>query len=770
MKRTLMVLFSGSGLLAIFCMALMQYFGFVYDYYFAWVVPGSVLFGAGCGLALFSWCGRHEQSTERVVTGMHWLAGSALAGVGCLSALLYLPIGPIYLFLLQVAIISLPYLVWTYGARMLASVEGFNHSWGVTAVAIGVAAGLFASPLMLDHAGGAIRTGWVVCILLSVVVLGGARRQSFAFAAISVAMVAGLAGYQITTTQYSLPRWQPDSPYLVKPILGALSAGKKMSSRPLIWNGAGRTDLLASASKKAGYAWVITNATAPVPIVPGEQPLSWLQERFPLVTIPLVSANAESLMSIGSIAGPEVAIAKHLKIPVINTETYNNFTMGLSGERPAIASDMVYKAPDTFTGLRHASGHDNENYDLVFLPITHPVKSGWAGSNTDEVFLYTKEAIRNYWSRLDDGGMLAVTVRNEILFVRMLLTLWDMLSEQKAIGGKEFVKQVWGVRLVHLAPYKGSYQFLLMAIKGTAKNHQSQKIKEMIEQLPVEVLFGPGTKAVKPYNLIEISNSDGNVSKGFTKGLSRRIKKRVDLRVATDLRPYFFHIIRDAHPYMKWLLTACLGILLPVLLFPLTDQRRPGAQGGSDCPPLPVILGYFGFLGGVMVMVAMAVVQQVSLWPLVLIVSMIAGLAVSGIVFRKSTDKNVAVSGWAPVLLILMLAVIYWLVGFPNEVNMGHFSTFRFIVLAVSCLIFAMSAGISLQSGMRQIKAVALHDLLPWAWIVTGVMALAATVLVYWFSMLWGWNYVWGVAAAASLLIFGAGVWMKRWFIQPQKS
>ena len=149
------------------------------------------------------------------------------------SVLLHLPVGPIYLFLLLVAVVSLPYLAWAYGVRMLATVEDMSLSWTVIAVAAGAAAGLLASQFMLDHAGGAVRTGWVVCTLLSVVVLGGARRQSFAFAAIGTLMVAGLAAYQITITQYSLPRWQPGSPYLIKPILGALSAGKNMSSRPL---------------------------------------------------------------------------------------------------------------------------------------------------------------------------------------------------------------------------------------------------------------------------------------------------------------------------------------------------------------------------------------------------------------------------------------------------------------------------------------------------------------------------------------------------------
>ena len=768
MKRTLIVLFAGSGLLAIFCMALMQYFGLAYDYYFAYVVPGSVMLGVGCGLALFSWRGKHVQLMERVDTAMQWLAGSALAGVCCLCVLIYLPFGDIYLFLLQVAIVSLPYLAWTYGARMLASVEGFNPSWIVAAVATGVAAGLFASQLMLDHIGGAIRTGWVVCALLSVVVLGGVRRESFAFAAICVVMVAGLAAYQSTTTQYALPRWQPDSPYLIKPILGALSADKNMSSRPLQWNGSGRTDLLANSAKEGGYEWVITNATAPVPLLSSGQSLSWLQDRFPLVTIPLMSGNTKSMISVSPPMGPDISLAKHLKIPIIYTYTYDNFSGDYSSGLQSIENTPDSKVFDNYVRMRHASRHDNNRYDLVFLPITHPVKSGWAGSNSDEVFLYTKEAIRNYWSSLNDGGVFAVTTRDEMQFVRMTLTLWDMLSQQQMTNEKDHVTQTWGVRLVRLAPYKGSYQFLLMAIKGTEKNHQSQKIKEMIDQLPVEVLFGPGFKAERPYNLLERRESRKTAAERFTRALSQRIQKLVDLRPATNQRPYFFHIIREAHPYMKWLLTTCLVILIPVLLFPLVDQRRPGAQCGSDFPPLPVILGYFGFLGSVMTMVAMATAQQSTQWTLILIVSMIAGLATSEIVSRKLSGKSAAVSDWAPLLQVLFLAINYWLAGFPSEVNVEKFPPFQFSVLAISCFAFGASVGASLQSGVHQIKSVALDDLLPWVWVVTGVMSLAATVLVYWISMLWGWNYVWGVASAASLLAIGAGLWMKRWFIQPQ--
>lgn len=776
MYRTLIVLFAGSGLLSVFCMSLMQYFSFAFDYYFAHVVPGSALFGIGCGLALCSWRGKHMQSPERADRGVQWLAASALAGVSCLTALIYLPVGAIYLFLLLLVTVSLPYVAWTYGMRLLVAGNGMKISSSTTAVTAGVIAGLLASQIMLDLAGGAIRTGWLVCALLSIVVLSGARRHSLPFTVIGAVMVVGLAIHQVTATQYSLPRWQPGSGYQTKPILGALSAGKNMSSQPLQWSSGGRADLLKSSARKSGYEWLITNATAPVPLISGEQSLSWLQGRFPLLTIPLMAENTESMISISPIAGPDVAIGKHLKIPVVHSATYNEHTEKHSRKVQEILDHAAYTTSKTFVGGHYTSRERNDLYDLLFLHITHPVNSGWVGSNADEASLYTKEAIRNYWSMLNDEGIFAVTARDEMLFVRMILTLWDMLSEQQSISGKDIVKQAWGLRLLPLAPYKGSYQFLLMAMKGAPDIHQSNRIEEIAGQLPVEVVFGPGMKAARPYDLLGRSESVGIAAEKFTRIFNRRIQKRVDLRVATYQRPFFFHIIRDAHPYMKWLLTTCLGILIPVLIFPLANLRQLDVQGSSNHPPLPVILGYFCALVSTTVMAASVVMQLSREWSfsigsgaLILSVIMISGLGISGAVFSKLLDKKATLTNLAPVLMIFSLTVSYWLIGFPIEVNTDQHATFRFSVLAASCFMLGLSSGMSILLGLRHIEAVALHSLMPWIWLASGVMALAATVLVYWFSMLRGWNYVWGVASAAYLLVIVAGWWMKRSLAQPMK-
>jgi hypothetical protein len=287
----------------------------------------------------------------------------------------------------------------------------------------------------------------------------------------------------------------------------------------------------------------------------------------------------------------------------------------------------------------------------------------------------------------------------------------------------------------------------------------------------VEIVFGSGLKAARPYDLLERSASAEEAVEKLQRVFSRRLQKHVDLEPATDIRPYFFHVIQDAHPYMKWLLTTCLGILVPVLLFPLAGRRRPKQWDETNHPPIPVLMGYFGMIGGILVLIAALVSVQMS--PLllsrgatvpVLIAAIIAGLGISGAVYRKIAGNR------APMLLVLVVALIYPLAGLGGEVDAGHDTIFRVVLLTVACLLIGVSAGMSMLLGVRYTSDAGLVDLLPWIWLVAGVTALAGCVLAYWVSMLWGWPRVWGVAAAASLLVFTAGLWMQRWLGRLQES
>jgi hypothetical protein len=310
-----------------------------------------------------------------------------------------------------------------------------------------------------------------------------------------------------------------------------------------------------------------------------------------------------------------------------------------------------------------------------------------------------------------------------------------------------------------------------MAVKGAADGRLPRQPGELSSKLPVEIVFGPGMKTTRPYDLLERSDSAEDAVVKLQRVFSRRLQKHVDLEPAADTRPYFFHVIQDAHPYMKWLLTACLVILVPVLLFPLADRRRAGQLDETTHPPLPILLCYFGMIGGILVMIAALVSVQAGPWLLprgmatsVLISAMIAGLGISGAISRKISGN------WAPMLLMLVVALIYPLAGPGGEVDASHYAMVRVVLLIVACLLIGASAGVSLLLGMRYASYAGLVELLPWTWLVAGVTALAGCVLAYWLSMLWGWFSVWGFVVAASLLVSVTWLWMQRWLGRPQEN
>lgn len=770
MTRLITMLFAGSALLAVFCVSQMQFFGFALDYFFSWVVPGSALFGIACALSLHGRRGAHATDSRRDGAAMRLLVSTAPAAVLSQFALLYLPLGPVPVFLVLVAIAALPYLAWMYGVlKSMVDVEG-AYIAAMLATVGGIVTGLLLSGVVLDYAGGPVRAGWLICAALGVVPLLGASRRSLVFALIIAGAAAGLAAQQLNVTQYAMPRWQPGSPYVVKPILGALAAGRNMTSHPVGWDAEARTDVLVNADRRGGYDWLLTDGTAPVPVIQNEQSVPWLLERFPIAAIPLLAGDAGSILSLSPVPGPEVALAQRLSKQIPAGAGANNDAVNI-----AYAGHGL---PETPQAISHALMAVNDRYDLVFLPVTHPVVAGWAGSSADAAGLYTQEAIRSYWDRLNEGGMLAVTTRDEMLFVRMLLTVWDMLPGSEAKTGKELVQQVWGVRLVPLASFKGSYQYLLLAQKGGTRTAATpEKLRSAIEGMPVEVLFGRGFSAVQTYRLIEASDSSSNAARKFTGIFSRSIQKRMDFRSATFQRPFFFHLVRDAHPYMKWLLTACLAILVPVLLFPVAPLRRPAGQESCASPPLPVILGYCALPGGVVVMAVLSVTQQLGLWSTAMDVAALIPVValLSGLVVGWSTCRQIAASSragmlWAPLLVIFALLPGWWLAGHPAESGVSGAAELRLFLLAVVFLLAGAGAALAQRAGLRYMNTADLVGLVPWAWLVCGIVMLAATVLVYWFAILWGWDGVWTGAAAGSVLAAGAGWWMSRWQKCPSDS
>lgn len=772
MLRSIAAIILGSALLASFCIAQMQFFSLIFDNNFALVVPGMA--GAACCFALAVYSNRSMKSLsidgEADADAVSWFAPVALIASGSLIAPFNLPLGSVVVFLLLAFLLLPIFFCWTYGVKILVGRSA--RRTGVIAVAslAGVVIGFLATPWMLEYAGGSGRLGWLIVIALSITVLLLSGKNSLLYAVTVVLVVSAFGVVQLNVSRQMLPHWAQGNQTQLKPVLGEMAPGRSMKGVAVYEDASGRTDLaMINDEKNRELGWVLTNGSSPVPLLVSgkEKPLAWWQEQFPLVSLPFEVGNPGRILSIGVVPGPEVQIAKKLNRNDIHVFSLNKSLHDFLALFPDQSLGRQFehltevKAGSPLSILRE----QDDTYEMIFLPITQPGWNGWFASNPGEAYLYTVEAIQKYLGRIETGGMLVMTTREEVLFVRGLLTAWDALEGM--YGRKiEIERHVLGVRLSSQAPNRGSYQNLLMIFKDGIPDDVKSRLHQVTDNPNVELLFGAGSKPVPPYTVLSHAGGLITAKKVMKNLFSRHYRIIADLETTTDLRPGFFQVLRDYHPFLKWLFTVALAVLLGCLLFPFPSLRSIDNAGDEVRPPIPTMLGYFLLSGAGLAMLTAGELQleaMLSIFPqnssyslfAALVAGLGAGLLVSGNSSRHGSDSW---RQWFSLVMILPVFLAGWMMASAAGVVAAWASWQQAAFLLSVVLLGGVVAGMQLLYGMQKLSECQVN-LVPWAWIVSGSAVLAGAILAYWLAQFWGWNLVFILSGGCFLLSAGIGFW-----------
>lgn len=775
MSRNQLITATGNFWLLIFSVSQISLYSSLFDYRFGFVVLGVCILGLAAGLAVHHWLVARPAGKAGAV----WIAASGLGVAVTVAAMLFVPLGTLASFLFLIVLTFVPFACWATGVAALYREADASAQRRVWPIVVGAAAGALVAPWLPDVAGGPLSASLLVAVALALMAMTAQARRLAVVLSVVTFGVISLAGIFSNWDFAALPRWVHEEEGLAKPLYAEATENpvKRLATR---WGVFSRTDVVARETVDENLLWLYTNGTFSglMPADrPGAEDSERLKKNFPLVTLPLQANQPQRILIINPGAGLEVRMAADMGVshvygmesslamnPIL--EQWRDYHGALS-TRPGIKL--------TYGDVRGALRRDGERYDQIYLPITQNRVPGWTERGPAETYLFTKEAFKDYWLHLRPGGMLIVLAGEERLYMRSLLMAWETLKENPVDGDDSLVRHAWGFRVTGMEPLKRPYEYLLMLVKGTITNDLGARVQAVANAQPVVALFGPGVAVsatydvrYQPYNILYHPAGFDLARTALRDAMSWHLQAPADLASATDQRPFFFQIVRDIHPFLKWLLAACVILLVYIFLFPLAAERRLDHPASGEHPPLPVLLGYFMLLGAGSMLVMAALVNQAVLlsgysgFSLALVVGSTALGAGCGAAMHRWGDGNSASRQWhgTAIASAALCVLSYWIL----ERAFGAIGEWSAILRAM------VMGGLAFPTGllpallfMRGLSRLSrnLTALFPWALITYGTAAVGGAVLAFWLAQYEGWGTVWVIAAGCYAAVLALGLWLQ---------
>ncbi len=460
------------------------------------------------------------------------------------------------------------------------------------------------------------------------------------------------------------------------------------------WLNGHRIDRLAEATVGNDVhesEWIYVDGEAPVlvPTSAGESlPGETLRRRYPMIGFLLEAVRPESMLSAGTVPGPEMAIARAMGV---------RKTISVSQIFEAeYGSDYRSKETDSSDGaLRVAIVRSlqvlEQSPDLLLLTVPQ-MRHQWfietGGMHDTDV---TREALSEYWRMLSSNGVLAIAVRDEAIFGRILLTLWQLLDMQVDGPLQSAATRVWGYSIDPMSIRKSHAMFLIIAARGDAKT-LGRLLKDVAKKYPVSQILGPGARASAPYDSFYKVNGVAVAQRTLARYFWTRDHQRLRFVSLTDAGPGLSFMLFDLHPWLKGMaiVAAVLGIY--VILIPMSDMRGKNSDWDWNHPSVSLVMLSCLVAGGLLVIVPMTSMRLLELagpsWPIVseipevwVLSGVVASLLIDA--WRMSTDsvRRSAIAGSAVVLLLVLLATVswhiadrpawYWIALFQSGVGLG---------------------------------------------------------------------------------------------------
>ena len=476
----------------------------------------------------------------------------------------------------------------------------------------------------------------------------------------------------------------------------------------------------------------------------------------------------DSVLIIGAGGGADVLQAKFHNTATIDAIELNRQIVDLLNTRYADFTGKLYQQNNVTIHVTEARSFLTDTfvkYDLLELALIDAFNASSSGLYAlNESYLYTVEALQQYFDHLKPGGYLAITRWIKLPprdSLKLVATAIRALEENGVTSPNK--------QLVLLRSWQTS---TLLVKNGQFSDQELAALQQFCDARAFDLAYTPtlSRKQVNRFNVLSEPMFYEAISAMFSDERGQYLARyKFDLQPATDDRPYFHHFFKWATfaeiyqlrrqggmPLIEWgyivlVATLCIAILLSIvlILLPLWFFQRAQLSIPPDIKRYTVLY-YFFAIGLAFLFIEIAFIQKFTLFlhhPVTTIAVVLtaflvfagAGSLLSGRLLQRYTNRtiiNYAVGG------ITTLCLGYLLLLGPLFASLSAIAEPIKIMIAISLIApLAFCMGMPFPMGLASLGGQA-NLYIPWAWGINGCASVISAVLATLLAIHFGFSIV----------------------------
>jgi ankyrin repeat protein len=408
-------------------------------------------------------------------------------------------------------------------------------------------------------------------------------------------------------------------------------------------------------------------------------------------------------------------------------------------ERYRSINGDIYRRPGvsvTVEDGRSFVRRSRDEYDLIMCSLTQTATTGNLGHALVESYIHTQQAFADYFDHLTPNGRYAIVTQSRGLLLRAAFTAIEVMRAE-GIEPRDACNHLMAFALPDADTADTPYGFLLIWKKSPLTDADIAAPMQAVESGLADPLFLPGRGGEDL--LSQVAAGEATPQDIFSSDITDEAGP-LNLRPATDDRPFFLDLHPGIPAVLRWLLAGSIGLaFLFSLVLLRTDYR-------GERPVRGWVI-YFAALGVGFMLVEIPLIQKSILllgYPTLALAAVLFCVLVAASLGSRLTQS------W-PLhrlpRLVLLAGIFIGLVGVLYALALSSVLNLvlpwplwtRLIVLALLVFPLGIAMGIPFPSGVR-LMSLSRQAEIPWMWGVNGLMSVAGGALAIVGAKLVGFN------------------------------